>query len=148
MFISSYATYVNTSTTDRASKPKINTKSSEIFSTVVKNTTPVQAYSPKNFPVDYISNYKSLNNQQKLEQQVNGKETSKMDMRDLKGAKVAYISNTSMFSLVLKPKHSLNTSNNISDIYPENIRALKEDTLKNKMVNTYLENDMYYQVTA
>ena len=151
MFISSYATYVNTNATEKQDRQRLDTqnKVSKTFSSVLTKNTPVQAYNPKNFPINYISNYKSLNNQQKLEQQVNNENTSKVqNLKDFTGAKLAYQSNTVMFSLVKQPRVALSQKSSISEVYPQNIQDIKENNLKNKMVNIYLENDRYYQVTA
>lgn len=150
MFISSYATYVSTNLTERPERERSTTqRTTKTFSSVITKNTPIQAYNPKNFPIDYISNYKSLNNQQKLEAQISdNKNPLSKNLKDFTGAKLAYESNTVMFSLIKKPKVALNQNLKVSDIYPQNIQELKENNLRDKMVNIYLENDRYHQITA
>ena len=53
-----------------------------------------------------------------------------------------------MFSLVQKPSVPTNRFKKADTSLPQNILDLKESNLKNKMVNTYIENDKYYQITA
>jgi len=151
MFVSSYSTYISANTNDKITKPKFEQKKDEAnaFNSILKKGSPLQAYSPKNMPIDYISNYKSLNNQQKLQEQVKSKDEIKFKkINDTKNAKVAYESNTSMFSLMRIPSSSLDLTPQISSNYPQNIQDVKEDNLRYKMVNTYLANDKYYQITA
>ena len=66
----------------------------------------------------------------------------------LKSAKVAYADNSVMFSLLKKPGISLNQIPKINKTLPQNIQDVKEDNLRNNMVNTYLENDKYHLITA
>ena len=53
-----------------------------------------------------------------------------------------------MFSLISIPKTSLNQLSTTSNMYDKNTQELKENNLKYKMVNTYLSNDKYFQITA
>ncbi|RLA77710.1 MAG: hypothetical protein DRG78_16760 [Epsilonproteobacteria bacterium] len=151
MFVSSYSTYINTSNPDRITKSQTDSKKSEIksFQSVLTKSTPLHAYNSKNIPIDYISNYKSFNNQQKLQDQVKSKDEVKFKkISDIKNAKVAYTDNSKMFSLLKVPEISLNQTPQINKNLPQNIQDLKENNLRYKMVNTYMSNDRYYQITA
>jgi len=151
MFVSSYSTYISTNTNDKTSKPRLEQEKNgaNSFSSTLKKDNSLQVYNPKSMPIDYISNYKSLNNQQKLQEQEKNKDEVKFKkINHMKNAKIAYESNMSMFSLIQIPSVSLDNTPKSSDIFNQNIQDIKEDNLRHKMVNTYLENDKYYQITA
>ena len=66
MFVSSYSTYIgiNNSLKSENYKERDAKNTTELFSEILSNSTVLKPYT--NLPIDYISNYKSLNNQQKL----------------------------------------------------------------------------------
>jgi len=152
MFVSSYSTYVTTNLNDKVNKSRFNEQKQEdkSFSKVLSKTPPLTAYDTKNIPINYISNYKSFANKQKLQDsEIKSKDEVKFKkMSDKTNAKVSYESNTHMFSLVSIPKVPINQVAKISENYPQNIQDIKEQNKKYEMVNTYLANDKYYQITA
>jgi len=144
MFVSSYSTYINTNTNDKLNKSRFDTQKTDekSFSKLLTKTSTLLAYDTKNIPINYISNYKSFSNKQKLlDADVKTKDEVKFkNMSAVKNAKVSYETNSHMFSLVSLPKTPLNQIAKISEANLGN--------MKHKMVNTYLENDKYYQITA
>ncbi len=66
----------------------------------------------------------------------------------LQSAKVAYSSNSTMFSLLKKPTATIDQTPTIDKTLPLDIQEIKENNMRHLMVNTYLANDNYYQTTA
>ena len=152
MFVSAYSTYVSTNTDKLNNKSKVDAQKidTKSFSKLLSKSPTLLAYDTKNIPINYISNYKSFANKQKLL----GTETKSKDedkfkkMSDKTNAKTSYETNSHMFSLVSIPKKPINQIAKTSENYPQNIQDIKEQNTRHKMVNTYLSNDKYYQVTA
>jgi len=151
MFVSSYSTYISTTVNDKTNKPKVDTQKTESkpFGSILSKDKPLQAYDNKHIPINYISNYKSFSNQQKLQEQVKSKDEVKFKkISNIKNAKTAYESNSTIFSLMSIPKVSLSHLSTTSNMYDKNAQEAKENNMRHKMVNTYLANDKYYQITA
>lgn len=151
MFISSYSTYIGTTVSDKVNKERVERSKdeSEFFSSKLSQNQLAQTNISKNLPIDYISNYKSFNNQQKLQEQAQSQSEIKFtQIKAMKNAKEAYEDNSKMFSLLRKPHVSLNQTSTIDEKLPQDIQELKEKNLRHVMVNTYLANDKYYQITA
>jgi hypothetical protein len=53
-----------------------------------------------------------------------------------------------MFSLVKKPTLALSYLPKIDEKLSPDVKEAKEKNLRYTMVNTYMENDKYYRVTA
>ncbi len=149
MFVSSYNTYIPQKTTH---KPQESTQEknerafqagdSKLFS---KQLDKVVTSSLK-MPVNYISNYKSLHNHQLLEQQNQSKknysQTKFSKINTMQSAQSAYSQNSQLFSLLPKPKIALADTIKL----PKNLQ--QNSAFKSKIVNTYIENDNYYKITA
>lgn len=151
MFISSYSTYIGTTASDKINKQGVerSKSDSEFFSSKLSQNQTAQTDIVKNLPIDYVSNYKSFNNQQKLQEQVLSQSEIKFtQIKTMKSAKAAYEDNSKMFSLVRKPHIALNQTPSIDEQLPQDIQELKEKNLRHVMVNTYLANDKYYRITA
>ncbi|QOY52561.1 hypothetical protein [Candidatus Sulfurimonas baltica] len=151
MFVSSYSTYISTNSSDRTEKNREGQSKDESKSFNLKSSSDSATnFSPtKNLPIDYVSNYKSFNNQQKLQEQIKSQDEIRYtNIKDIKNAKAAYEDNSKMFSLSKKPTTSLDQTPKINKDLPKSIQELKEHKLRQAMVNTYLANDRYYQLTA
>ncbi|QSZ41134.1 hypothetical protein GJV85_03070 [Sulfurimonas aquatica] len=153
MFVSSYSTYIDTSSSTKAQKEKSEPLklSSSFESKLLKNTTPDLVLPSKKLPVNYISNYKSLHNRQQFEQQSLNIDSSKAQfskLNSMSGAQVAYAENSKMFSLLQKPKITLNQTPKLDSKLPQEAKKGQESIVRNSMVNTYIENDNYYKITA
>lgn len=151
MFVSSYSTYVNTNNTQKVQNQKDESqKSSKIsFDSKLIQNTVLESTNNKNFPIDYISNYKAFSNKQKLENEFENKTKDKYTKnKAIKSAQSAYADNSKMFSFLIEPKMTQNQTPKIDTNLPNNLFQLEEQNIRHKMVNTYLENDKYYQITA
>ena len=151
MFVSSFNTYISTNNSNKseAYKDRELKSDSESFSSELSKSTVLKPYASTYLPIDYISNYKSFSNQQKLHEQIqnqNGGELKKLTV--LNNAKIAYEENTKMFSLTKKPALTLTQTPKIDEKLPHDVQEAKEKTLRHAMVNTYLANDKYYHITA
>jgi hypothetical protein len=152
MFVSSYSTYIGTSTNDRLNSSRLTSKKADTKSSpsvLPKNTT-VLPYIANEYPLNYVSNYKSFSNKQKLQDSILKKENDNkfQEISKLTNAKEAYKEQEKIYSSVNIPKVSLDSTPKVSKNYPDDVKNLKELNLRSQMVNTYLENDKYYQITA
>jgi len=152
MYVSSYSTFINTSSSDRVQRereePKREGKSS-FASNLVKPSTKLLGNSAS-LPINYVSNYKVLNNQQKLQQdtQQNMEKMKFSKIKAFDSAKNPYTDNTKLFSLLIKPSATLDQTPKIDKKMPQNAQEAKEKFLRNEMINAYVSNDSYYRITA
>jgi len=141
MFVSSYNTYLSAShveTNKRQNRAEDFTlkKESKQSTTAFEKVAAEQK-----LPVSYISAFKVLRNQQKLHEQVQ-QQTQKSKFTKvnvLQNAQSAYKENSVIFSFIKKPKVPLS---GVQTKLPTNFST------KLKALNTYIENDNYYKVTA
>lgn len=142
MFVSSYNTYIDTGTTKRAQDERSESlkKPSSTFESKLLATNSSEVLLDKKLPLNYISNYKALNNRQKLEHQELTQNPAKMKFSKLtamSSASSAYAENTKMFSLIQKPKQTINQTPKLDSNLP-----------KVQMINAYISNDNYHRITA
>jgi hypothetical protein len=151
MFVSSFNTYISTNSSNKseAYKERELKGEAESFSDELSKSTVLKPYINSNLPVDYVSNYKSFSNQQKLHEQMQNKNTQELKkLTVLNNAKTAYEENTKMFPLLKKPSLTLTQTPKIDEKLPRDVQEAKEKNLRHLMVNTYLANDKYYHITA
>jgi len=150
MFVSSYSTYVNVNSSQKIDKKEPSQKEGSSFADKLSSKTIPNISVATSLPVNYISNYKALNNQQKLEQDnLQNKEKTKFTkINATVSAKDAYTDNSKVFSFLIKPKATLDQTPKIDKRLPENIQEIKEQNLRNTMVNTYISNENYHKITA
>ena len=151
MYVSSFSTYINTESTAKTQQNRVShSKSSvESFETKLLSKTVKNIDTSPKFPINYISNYKSLNNQQKLQENPQSSEKTKfLKLEAQSEAKNAYSDNTKIFSFILPPSATLDQTPKIDKKLPQDIQEIKEKNLRNTMVNTYLSNESYYRITA
>jgi len=154
MFVSSYNTYIDTTTTKRIQNDKDTSekKVSKLpFESKLSQEVSKDVNLGKNIPLNYISNYKSLNNQQKLSHQTLDQNKSKMKFTKLSAmdsASVAYTTNTKMFSLIQKPKQTIDQTPRLDRNLSMPAQEKQESFMRNKMINTYVSNENYYRITA
>jgi len=148
MFVSSYNTYVNTINTDKTKKQDLKKvdENSNFSSKLNQNT---QIVIPKNSieaPINYISNYKSFANKQKIDQQLAHKENQTKELvsytkiNTIQNAKASYETNAKTYPLLNIPKPTIGQAQKEDEKLPTK--------LQQKMVNTYIDNDNYYKITA
>lgn len=164
MFVSSYSTYVASSTSDKTVKVNNEREKEEksSFSSKLLSASKIDSKALDSFPVDYVITNKTFGNKQQLEfqrQTIENRETkdstntkklteifSKQNL--LIDAVSSYSANTKMFSLRQKPQATISQTPTISTQQPTESQELQINNLRHTMVNTYLENDKYYQVVA
>lgn len=149
MFVSSYSTYVDTNRLQKSQKEERKTDGSDFAKKLNLNPAKLQQ-SSTNIPINYISDYKVLNNQQRLQQETQ-QNTQKLKFSKIKAfdsAKTAYRDNTKIFSLLIKPKATLDQTPRIDEKMPPNAQEAKESIMKHEMVNAYIANENYYRITA
>ena len=156
MFVSSYSTYIQANTSDKAARQGVKRVDGESksFKSSLEESISTANFESSNLPIDYISKNKVLNNKQLLENQ-NSLENTTKSLTDkfglqnsLVGAKGAYESNSKMFSLFQKPHATLDQTPKIENTLPKEPKDIKELNMRYKMVNTYVANDNYYKITA
>jgi len=157
MFVSSYSTYTGTNIIDKTQKEKyLNASGEKQFRFAPQQTksdsTSEPRYSPRvELPLNYVSDYKVLSNQQRLQQntQTDQKEKNQELKRStLQKAQSAYEENSTLFASMRKPKLTLSTMPLLNTSLPQSAYTAQEEILKHKMVNTYIANDNYYKITA
>jgi len=151
MYVSSFNTYVNTesSTKSRQNRVQESKNGASAFESKLLSKTVKHVDTSSKFPINYISNYKTLNNQQKL--QGNFQNSDKIKYIKLEAeleAKNAYSTNSKIFSLILPPRATLDQTPAIDKKLPKNIQDIKEKNLRHIMLNTYISNENYYRTTA
>lgn len=145
MFVSSYNTYIHTNTTAKT-KETTNPSDLKSFASKLLHTSQIAPSTTQNIPINYIDNSKVFHNRQKLQQNIESKQELKTvnkfnNFSAVKTAKVAYVDNSKMFSIVSKPKPAISTQT-ISG------HEFSKQKAKFSAINTYLLNDRYYQITA
>ena len=164
MFVSSYSTFVANSTSDKTVKVNNEREKGEksSFSSKLLSASKINIKALGSFPVDYVLSNKTLGNKQQLEfqrQTIENRETndntntkklteifSKQNL--LLDAVSSYSANTKMFSIRQKPQATIGQTPTINTKQPTENQALQINNLRHTMVNTYRENDKYYQVIA
>jgi len=151
MYVSSFNTFVHSNSTqktykERETAPSKDTKNS--FETVLNPKADTRSLKQQ-LPINYISDYKVLNNQQKLQNDQNKQELIKFTKVNAQNnAKTKYVENTTMFSLFTKPKTTINQTPKVSTKLPAEIQEISQQNLRNTMINTYTANENYYQITS
>lgn len=152
MFVSSYNTYITTNASEKSSAQRLEKKlplSESSFESKLEEQSPLESKNTQNLPINYISNYKAFSNKQKMQESFEDKSSTKFTkVNNLNSAKEAYGENSKMFSLFLEPKLTQNQTTQIDKALPQELQLLQEKQLRHTMVNTYLSNDKYFQITA
>ncbi len=145
MFVSSFNTYISDINLKKARQNTQKAKDAEKsdFSlNLQKNQQVLTSTFDAKTPINYISNYKSFANKQKLQDKQHTKKPidrfSKINK--MQNAKTSYEVNSKKFSLLRVPHMTLNQVQKSEEKLP-----IK---LQQKMVNTYIANDKYYKITA
>jgi len=146
MFIHSYATYISPYTTTKATpqKEESTLKKSNSFSlkkadkeqnqpSVLKQALQKEALFP-----NYIF----------FQQQKSNKELVQFGaIKKYQDAKSAYKENSKMYSLAQKPQNIISGIKK-DLIVTQNLQSIKESLTRKEMINTYVENETYYRITA
>jgi len=145
MFVSSFNTYISDINLKKARQNTQKAKDSEkssFSSHLQENQQVLTSKVDFKTPINYISNYKSFANKQKLQdEQLTKKPIERFSkINKMQSAKTSYEVNSKKFSLLRVPHITLNQVQK-----PEEKLPIK---LQQKMVNTYIANDNYYKITA
>ena len=151
MFVSSYSTYIDTTTTKRIQNERESTPKKEspsFASKLLKNISKNVVLNQK-LPLNYISNYKALHTKQQLDQQIKEQTQTIAKMKFSKlsaqnSAKSTYVENFTMFSLLTKPKATLTQTPKLDRNLPQKAQDMQKSFQQVKMVNTYVSNENYY----
>ncbi len=142
MFIASYTTYIPTipATKTNSTKEKDFRPKTDIFAE--KKSTPEKTEIPQELNKT-ISSYNLYNKEKNKNLDLYEK------IKTLQNAQTAYKETTQPFSSMRKPKApQQNSFSTLSLTLPKEAKTAQEQLLKIKMVNTYIQNDNYYKVTA
>jgi len=157
MFVSSYATFISASTSHKEQRGRVETpKPSFSNLTDLKNTErEEQNYIldsvKEELPLNYISQYKVLSNQQKLQKEPQSFENQRTRFSKINSnnnATAAYEENKTLFVSHRIPKITLNQTPLLNREVPQELVKVQENLLKQQMVATYAANNNYYRVTA
>ncbi|MEO1953906.1 MAG: hypothetical protein ABGW74_04305 [Campylobacterales bacterium] len=145
MFVSSFNTYISDVNLKKARQNTQKAKDAEKFDfslNLQKNQQVLTSTFDAKTPINYISNYKSFANKQKLQdKQLTKKPIDKFSkINKMQNAKTSYEVNSKKFSLLRVPHITLNQVQKSEEKLP-----IK---LQQKMVNTYIDNENYYKITA
>ncbi|MCD6432478.1 MAG: hypothetical protein J7L21_00410 [Sulfurimonas sp.] len=139
MFVSSYNTYIHTNSSTSTAKErseKVRYTQSSLNLDISQNGV-LKPKSGKNLPINYISSYKAFSNKQKLQNPLRDKSTITYNKIAIKkNAETAYEEGSKIFSLSKKPHIALSQT------------PKAESNLRHTMVNTYIANDRYYQISV
>ena len=146
MFVRSYMTYISpytsTKTTpqrEESSPKKTNSFSLETKKEYTSSQTNLKQVSLKE---SYLPSYAIFRQQQ------SNKDLNKFEaIKNYQDAKVAYKENSFMYSLAQKPKIVIGGTK-IDLQLPKEAQEAKTSLSKKEMVNTYVENENYYRITA
>jgi len=161
MFVSSYSTYIpneSTNKTTRINKEDTKTEKSS-FSSHLSSLSTQDVVATDNLPINYVSTNQTFRNKQELDYQKSELETKEKDttkqlttkftqQSTLIDATTAYTTNTKPYSFLQKPKATLSQTPTINTTHSKEYQDLEEKNLRHTMVNTYIENDKYYKITA
>ena len=163
MFVSSYTTYISTNPQDRTQKERTSAaKETSLFKLNLSEPQETLGYKSIHLPGDYVDNSKTFGNrlelnrqeQELLKNEENGLAKSKeltkefTNQNGLKSAQVAYQDGMKFFSILRKTHQTIDQTPSIDKNLSPETQGLQELNLRHVMVNTYLANDKYYQLTA
>jgi uncharacterized protein YcbK (DUF882 family) len=158
MFVSSYSTFIPTALSDRTNSIK-ETKNREGSS--FEERLSKETLAPKrvaNFPVDYVAKNSGFWQKYEVQREIQKntqeskeeKKTSLQNVQKFQSAEQAYSEGVKKFAFVLRNTKAttIDQTPKIDATLPSEIQEIKESKLRHTMVNTYLSNDRYYQLTS
>jgi len=148
MYVASYVSYVptisSTKTNLQNSKEDSIASKKPLFNVDTKQSNANSPERKQTQQTSYLSRYNIFQKQEESQKdlQTFGK------IKNYNDAKVAYTESSQMFSLARKPKLAIGKNSSIDLNLPKEVQEVKNTLSKRKMVNTYIENDNYYKITA
>jgi len=144
MYVSSFNTFVQATTTNKIASQKIDYSKGDSFNKALTKNSHVALLSNQNPTINYISknNYFTSKLEQKEYQQDAGVLSKKFkESHRTQDAKKAYEENSNISFLFQKVDVT------ISDTKTYNSKVAEKNAYS-EMINTYIENDKYFQITA
>ncbi len=146
MYISSFNTFVNVDASHKISSKRTENSKDFSFKNLQNSDEKVLSTPLKNPPINYTANNNSFASQFKLQE--SAEKTTQLtkkysDSKKLQNAKKAYESG-SKISFLFQKEQSLA----VAVAKPHYVSALQEKSTYAQMVNTYVQNEKYYQITA
>lgn len=153
MFVSSYNTYINTQSTQRVQRERESKSEESSFSLATQSDRQSSSdtlSTGKRLPISYISEYKVMQNQQKLQEgaQESPEKTKFTKVAKQQNAQLSYSQNATRFSLLIEPKATLSQTPKLDTSLAKELQVVQESTLRNSMIKAYRANDSYYKITA
>ena len=159
MFVSSYSTFIPAALQEKI-QPQRETKSSSETTSFAERLLQVPlATKTASFPVDYVAKnsgfwqkYEVQREIQRFTQDAKKEETKSSlgRLQKFQSAEVAYSEGVKKFSFILKNTKAttIDQTPRVDTTLPSELQEMQESKLRHKMVNTYLSNDRYYQLTS
>ena len=164
MFVSSYNTYVQTDSSVKANRQRLEktNSNSDAFAQKLAQKTPALNFTNSPIPTEFISKNQAHTNKQELDfqkEQLKNPDTSSAKeaqetlskfsaTNSLTSAKNAYENTNKIHSVFSTQSLSIDQTPKMDKNLPIEAQNAKELAMKHKMVNTYISNDKYYQITA
>ncbi|MBL4729805.1 MAG: hypothetical protein JKY28_00135 [Sulfurimonas sp.] len=157
MLVSSYSTYIQTTSSGQTSPKQISKhlSSSDNFASKLSQRLQISQTEHTNVAINNNLSQKTFHAKQKLqnsqtkEYQQTQKNLNTFDGKNtLLNAKSAYEVNSKMFSLIQAPRTPLKQTPSIEKTLPKEPKEIKELNIRYKMLSTYIANDNYYKITA
>lgn len=157
MFVPAYTTLVQTNRSQEIAKQKVQKSQvpSQDFSTKLSNKVSSHHLKSSSSVVIHDFNKNNLTTKQEIlnqntkdYKQVKETLTKFNGQNSLVQAQNAYTNNSKMFSLIKIPTSPLNQKPSHETTLPREPKEIKEANVRYKMINTYIDNNNYYKITA
>jgi len=153
MYVSSFSAFAHADIAQKTQKKEIRQSKNNThtnYAEKLHSQVSKSSLQQTTLPINYISDYKVLSNQQKL--LYDNKNTQKtlkfFKVKALKNAHTAYSDNSKLFSFMIEPKQTLTQTSQVNRKLPSEFQKIQEKLLRTAMVNTYQANENYYKITS
>lgn len=152
MYVSSYRMYVQTNPSERVEPKKVDYERENKSFKLPEQLEISKSIS--NLPVDYISKNIGFWQKNELQKELQEKPAQNNPVlfkaiSDTLQAKESYTQNSKHYLHYPKIQSlSMDQTPKLGENLSDEIEEIKEKNMRSVMVNTYLSNDKYYQVTA
>lgn len=156
MFVSSYSAYIQTNSDNKNIKNRdVSHANSSNYSSKVYEENLPKSSNKASFAVDYIAKNNSFytklfleKNQDEQSEQTKNLTHKFIDQNTLQDAKKAYTQVPKMASFFRETFMALDKTLQVEPKFTQSSQNLKEAKMRKLMINTYIDNDNYYKITA
>lgn len=155
MFVSTYSTYIQPNRIEKERQERLDISKEQKrlfpFSQMHLDASKSEALLAKKFPVDYVSSFKALFNQNRLQQSGSFLQEEQKNFTQTltrQHAQEAYLQNAAPFLLSKRPKLTLSQTPSLSMSDNSPLTQGKLKALRVKMIETYEQNDLYFKRSA